>query len=221
MPWLVWRLLACLLWLLLWCGGESRLLSLVPEKASFISTLDAAARRRGCTVRNVVGRYYATQTGTTETVAGTIADAAGLEAADVGEIIAEDLAGYDGLIVCCSTWNIGADECRSGTAWDDVLDEIKGIDLVGKPVAVFGCGNSQGYGDNFCDGIEELHETFAVAGAKMVGYVDSRGYQHEESKSDKNGKFLGLPLEQANEEDMTEGRAEAWIALIKSEGMPL
>merc|ERR1711894_373289 len=171
--------------------------------------------------REAIGLFFATQTGNTETVAGIIADATGLEAADVGEISAEDLAGYDGLIVGCPTWNTGADEYRSGTAWDDLLDEIKGIDLAGKPVAVFGCGDSQGYGDNFCDGIEELHETFAAAGAKMMGYVDSKGYQHEESKSDKNGKFLGLPLDQDNEDDMTEGRVEAWIAQIKSEGMPL
>merc|ERR1719350_521956 len=182
-----------------------------------MSVVDAAARRRGCTAREAVGLFFATQTGNTETVAGIIADKAGLEAADVGEISAEDLAGYDGLIVGCPTWNTGADEYRSGTAWDDLLDEIKGIDLAGKPVAVFGCGDSQGYGDNFCDGIEELHETFAAAGAKMMGYVDASAYQHEESKSVRDGKFLGLPLDQDNEDDMTEGRIESWIAQIKSE----
>ena len=121
----------------------------------FVSTLDVASIRRGCTARNAVGLFYATQTGDAETVAGTIAGAAGLEAAAVGEISAEDLAGYDGLMVGCPTWDIGADENRYGTAWDELLlDGIKGIDLVGKPVAVFGCGDSQGYGDNFCDGID-------------------------------------------------------------------
>merc|ERR1719323_940990 len=196
-----------------------------PRTVAFAGTVaravEAAARRRGCTAREAVGLFYATQTGNTETVAGVIAEKAGVEAMDVGEISAEDLAGYDGLLVGCPTWNTGADEYRSGTAWDDLLDDIKGVDLAGKSVAVFGCGDSQGYGDNFCDGIEELHETFAAAGAKMVGYVDAKGYQHEESKSDKNGKFLGLPLDQDNEEDMTEGRVEAWIAQIKGEGMPL
>jgi flavodoxin I len=154
-------------------------------------------------------------------VAGVIAEKAGVEAMDVGEISAEDLAGYDGLLVGCPTWNTGADEYRSGTAWDDLLDDIKGVDLAGKSVAVFGCGDSQGYGDNFCDGIEELHETFAAAGAKMVGYVDASGYQHAESKSVKGDKFLGLPCDQDNEDDMTEDRVDAWIAQIKSEGMPL
>merc|ERR1712210_432300 len=159
--------------------------------------------------------------GNTETVVGTIADATGLEAADVGEISAEDLAGHGGLIVGCPTWNTGADEYRSGTAWDDLLDEIKGVDLAGKPVAVFGCGDSQGYGDNFCDGIEELHETFKAAGAKMVGYVDASGYQHSESKSVSGGKFLGLPCDEDNESDMTDGRVSSWVEQLKSEGMPL
>merc|ERR1719373_1460028 len=142
----------------------------------------AAARRRGCTAREAVGLFYATQTGNTETAAGKIAEAAGLEEGDIGDIEAADLADYDGLIVGCPTWNTGADEYRSGTAWDDLLDDIKSQDLAGKPVAVFGCGDSQGYGDNFCDGIEELHETFAAAGAKLIGYVDSSAYNHSESK---------------------------------------
>merc|ERR1712190_381313 len=129
--------------------------------------------------------------------------------------------GFDGLIVGCPTWNTDADEYRSGTAWDDLLDDIKGSDLSGKPVAVFGCGDSEAYGDNFCDGIEELHGAFEAAGAKMMGYVDSSGYQHSESKSEKNGKFLGLPLDQDNEADMTEDRAAAWVSQLKSEGMPL
>ena len=58
---------------------------------------------------------------------------------------------------------------RSGTTWDDYLDTIKESDLSGKKVAIFGCGDSQSYADNFCDGIEELHDAFAAAGASMIG----------------------------------------------------
>merc|ERR1719450_53356 len=124
----------------------------------------ALARRKARSACEAVGLLSSTQTGNTETAAGYIAEEAGLEAADVGDYSAEDLADFDGLIVGCPTWNTGADEYRSGTAWDDLLDDIKGVDLKGKPVAVFGCGDSQGYGDNFCDGIEELHDTFKAAG---------------------------------------------------------
>merc|ERR1712187_474339 len=102
----------------------------------------ALARRKARTACEAVGLLYASQTGNTETCAGYIAEAAGLEAEDVGDYGAEDLTGFDGLIVGCPTWNTGADEYRSGTAWDDLIDEIKDIDLAGKPVAIFGCGDS-------------------------------------------------------------------------------
>merc|ERR1719313_455293 len=168
-----------------------------------------------------VGLYFGTQGGNTETAAGEIASATGLEAADIADAGAGDLAGFDGLIVGAPTWNTGADEQRSGTGWDDYLEEIRGMDLGGKPVAVFGVGDSAGYGDNFCDAIEELHSTFEAAGAKMLGYVSADGYQHSESKSVTDGKFLGLPNDQDNEDDMTEGRVKAWVAQLKTEGMPL
>ncbi|MFC4290744.1 flavodoxin FldA, partial [Neobacillus cucumis] len=139
----------------------------------------------------------------------------------VGDYGAEDLAEFDGIIVGCPTWNTGADEYRSGTAWDDLIDEIKDVDLSGKPVAVFGVGDSGSYGDNFCDGIEELNSTFAAAGAKLIGYVDSSNYAHSESKSDQGGKFLGCPFDEDNESDQSEERAAAWVEQLKKEGMPL
>jgi len=181
----------------------------------------ALSRRKGRTACEAVGLLYASQTGNTETVAGYIAEAAGLEAEDVGDYGAEDLAEFDGIIVGCPTWNTGADEYRSGTAWDDLIDEIKDVDLSGKTVAVFGVGDSGSYGDNFCDGIEELNSTFAAAGAKLIGYVDSSNYAHSESKSDQGGKFLGCPFDEDNESDQSEERATAWVEQLKKEGMPL
>jgi len=160
-----------------------------------------------------VGLLYDTQTGNAEEVTG-------LDITAVDDLYASDLKGYDGLIVGCPTWNTGADEYRSGTAWDDLLEDIKGLSLSGKPVAVFGCGDSVGYGDNFCDAIEELHDTFADAGAKSIGYVAESGYTYAESKSVRNGKFLGLPLDLDNEADMSEERVADWVSQLKTEGMP-
>merc|ERR1719310_1920108 len=136
-----------------------------------------------------------------------IASETGLTAQDIGDVEAGDLAGFDGLIVGAPTWHTGADEQRTGTAWDDFFEELRGMDFCGKPVAVFGVGDQVGYGDNFCDAIEELHSTFEAAGAKMLGYTDSSGYEDfSESKSVKDGKFLGMPLDGDNEPDKTEDR---------------
>lgn len=191
-------------------GGRSAKLSLSPRQL--------AMRSKACTMARAMGLFYATQTGNTEEAAGLIAAATGLEASDYD---GEDFSELDGMIVGCPTWNTGADDMRSGTTWDEYLEAIQGYDLKGKTVAVFGCGDSQGYADNFCDGIEELHNTFQAAGAKMVGYTDASGYEYSESKSVKDGKFSGLPLDQDNEADQSEERIAAWVAQLKSEGMPL
>jgi len=205
-------------------GGDA-LVGLASERSGALRRAAFEGARAGCrgsrACMRAVGLLYATQTGNTETVAGVIAEATGLEATPIDDVDAADLAGYDGLIVGTPTWNTGADEFRSGTTWDDYLEEIAALDLKGKPVAVFGCGDSAGYGDNFCDAIEEMHSTFAKAGAKMLGQVDASGYSYSESKSVEGGKFLGLPLDQDNEDDQTEGRVSDWVAQLKSEGMPL
>jgi len=196
---------------------------------AFGTAMRLAARdgaRAGCrgdlTCVRAVGLFFGTQTGKTEDVAGRVAEAAGLEAKDIGDASAADLAGYDGIIAGLPTWNTGADTERSGTAWDEYLNDIKALDLCGKPVAIFGVGDSVGYGDNFCDGIEELHNTFQAAGAKMLGYVDAGQYEfYSESKSVKDGKFLGLAIDEDNEDDKTDARLKDWMTQIKGEGMPL
>merc|ERR1719171_2793983 len=196
---------------------------------AYASAIGWAARdgaRVGCrgslACAKAVGLFFGTQTGKTEEAATMIATETGLEAQDVGDISAADLAGFDGIIAGCPTWHTGADEQRSGTAWDDYLEEIRGLDMGGKPVAIFGMGDQAGYGDNYCDGIEELHATFEAAGAKMLGYVDASNYDmYSESKSVKDGKFLGLPLDNDNEPDMSEARVKSWVEQLKSEGMPV
>lgn len=132
-----------------------------------------------------------------------------------------DLNVYDGLIIGAPTWNTGARKNWSGTSFDGYLDEIRELDMSGTPVAVFGCGDSFERRSNFCDAIEEIHSAFKAAGAKMIGYVDASAYQHTESKSVVDDKFLGLPLDQENQVDLTEGRVEAWISQLKAEGMPI
>ncbi len=70
-----------------------------------------------------------------------------------------------------SDWNTGADEGRSGTAWDDLAQEIPNLDFAGKSVAILGLGDSAGYSDFFCDAMEELYTAFLQSGAKLIGKV--------------------------------------------------
>ena len=63
-----------------------------------------------------------------------------------------------------------------------MLTVSAGLDLKDKPVAVFGLGDSIGYGEDFCDAMEEIYSTFKATGAKMVGHWPTDGYDHEGSK---------------------------------------
>ena len=160
--------------------------------------------------------------GNTETVAGYIAAATGLEAMDIGDVSGDDLGGYDGLIVGAPTWNTGADTERSGTDWDEfIYGDLTSLDLAGKKVAVFGVGDSAGYSENFCDAMDEIATCFKGQGATIVGAVDASGYEYDESKSVDGGKFVGLACDEDNEPEQSEDRVKAWVAQIKGEGMPL
>lgn len=92
------------------------------------------------------GVFYTTQTGNTETVAGYIAEAADLEMEDIADVEDDEIEELDTLIVGAPTWHTGAETERSGTEWDTWLYEtLPDIDVKGKNVAVFGCGDQMSY----------------------------------------------------------------------------
>eukprot|EP00171_Calliarthron_tuberculosum_P010404 IDg10404t1 len=134
-----------------------------------------------------IGIFFSTATSNTTDVAELIKEKLGSEAndpQDIGDVAAAKLLEYDTLIVGAPTWNTGAEDQRSGTDWDDFLyASLPDMDLAGKSVACFGLGDAAGYGDYFCDALEELHDCFQKSGARMVGYVDPSYVEFDESKS--------------------------------------
>merc|ERR1711968_373543 len=113
-------------------------------------------------------------------------------------------------------------EQRSGTEWDSFLyDTLPSLDLSGKKVAIFGLGDQAGYGDNFCDAMGELYDLFTKQGATIVGATSTDGYDHTDTKSIRDGKFVGMPFDEDNQYDMSEDRAKSWVEQLKGEGMAL
>merc|ERR1712029_1268433 len=47
---------------------------------------------------------------------------------------------------------------------------------------------------------------------KIVGSTSTDGYDHESSKAERDGKFVGLMCDEDNQYDMSEDRAKAWVA---------
>ena len=153
---------------------------------------------------------YGSSTGTCEAIAEKIAQKLGCEAIDVQKLTADIVNNHQSLILGTSTW--GAGELQDD--WYDGLKVLQGADLSGKTIALFGCGDCESYGDTFVGGIGELFNALKTSGARFVGAVDIDGYTFGDSEAVVDGKFVGLPLDEVNEDDKTDTRIEAWIAAI-------
>merc|ERR1712003_405064 len=190
-----------------------------PAAALTVGFSRAGIRARSSIIEAKVGLIYSTTTGNTETMGGYIGSATGLEMVDIADCTVDSLMEFDGLIIGAPTWHTGADTERSVTAWDDfIYGDLTSLDLSGKKVAVFGVGDQAGYADNYCDAMDELAECFKKQGAEVIGATSTDGYDHEESKSIVDGKFIGLACDEDNQSDLSEERVTAWVAQIKSEG---
>ena len=153
---------------------------------------------------------FGSSTGTCEAIAEKIAQKLGCEAIDVQNLTADVVNNNQNLILGTSTW--GAGELQDD--WYDGLKVLQGADLSGKTIALFGCGDCESYGDTFVGGIGELFNALKTSGATFVGAVDIDGYTFGDSEAVVDGKFVGLPLDDVNEDDKTDTRIEAWIAAI-------
>ncbi|WYL92542.1 MAG: flavodoxin FldA [Gloeotrichia echinulata IR180] len=165
---------------------------------------------------NKIGLFYGTQTGKTESAAEIIRDEFGGDIVtlhDVSQADTSDFDDYQYLIIGCPTWNIG--ELQSD--WDGLYQELDDTDFTGKTVAYFGTGDQIGYADNFQDAIGILEEKISERGGKTVGYTLIYGYDFNESKALRDGKFCGLALDEDNQSDLTNERVKAWVAQLKKE----
>ena len=131
---------------------------------------------------------YGSSTGTCEAIAEKIASKLGCEALNVQDLTADVVSANKNLILGTSTW--GAGELQDD--WYDGLSTLKASDLSGKTIAIFGCGDCSSYSDTFVGGMGELYNGIKDSGAK----------------------FIGLPLDDINEDDKTDARIDAWVAAI-------
>ncbi len=61
-----------------------------------------------------------------------------------------------------------------------------------------------GYADNFQDAMGILEEKITEQGGNTLGYQSTDGYDFNESKALKNGKFVGFALDEDNQFDLTQ-----------------
>ncbi|MDR0384500.1 MAG: flavodoxin [Prevotellaceae bacterium] len=160
------------------------------------------------------GIFYGSSTGTTEKVAGIIAEKLGISPNDVHNIESNggDLSKYDFLIFGASSTGIGDLQ----DFWENFLNNtLKSADLNGKTVALFCCGDSYTYSDSFCGAMRKIYDAIKDRGCTITGNVSTDGYETDDSDAVIDDKFVGLAIDNDNEEDKTPERINAWIKLIK------
>ncbi len=162
-----------------------------------------------------IGLFFGTQTGNTETLAEAIqAEFGGTDIVtlhDVADVEVDVFNDYEYLIIGCPTWNVG--ELQSD--WEVLYEDLDSIDFNGKTVAYFGSGDQVGYADNFQDAMGILEEKISGLGGKTIGFWSTDGYDYIESKAERDGKFVGLAIDEDNQSELTEDRIKTWVAQLK------
>ncbi len=159
---------------------------------------------------------FGSTTGTTEDLARRIAAKLNVPSGDVIDVskLTENIVNeFDVLILGTSTW--GAGELQDD--WYDGVSLLKKCDLSHKYVALFGCGDSDSYSDTFCNAIGILYEELKDTNCTFCGATDTEGYTFDSSEAVVDGKFVGLPLDEVNEDSLSDERISAWTDQLKKE----
>lgn len=161
-----------------------------------------------------IGLFYGSDTGNTEVIAGLIQTKIGSNQVDLFDVYdcdPKDILKYDHLIIGLSTWHDG----QLVSAFDEIEEELKKMDFTGKKVAMFGLGDQFGYADYFIDGVGIVGEIIQKQGGTLVVDWPTDEYDYESSKADQgNGFFMGLALDEDNQDNFTDERLDSWIPKV-------
>ncbi len=157
-----------------------------------------------------IGIFYGTDGGDTEKVVEQIAEElreyVDVKIFDVAKASRNDLRRYENLIFASPTYGEG--DLQSD--WEDFLPKLSASDVAGKTIAFVGLGDQDSYGETFGEGIAHIYRKLAKR-AYVVGQTSTDGYQFESSKSVVCGKFIGLMIDEANQDNQTKERIAAWV----------
>ena len=160
-----------------------------------------------------IGVFYGSSTGDTERVALLIQDKIGSSNVVLHNIIesrVEDLNAYPFIIFGISTWGIG----KIQEDWELFLQDLKIPEMSGKKIALFGLGDQESYPDSFADALGILYDILIYSGCTIIGEWPVSGYNYANSKAERNGRFVGLVLDERNQPELTQKRIDLWLRQI-------
>jgi len=143
---------------------------------------------------------YGSDGGCTRKIAKTIATKTSGKAIDIADAEPTDMENCALLILGCPTYA------------ETHLRKLEAAELANKRVAIFGTGDQVSFPDSFVDAIGILYDVVARKGADVIGYTDPAGYDFTRSAALRDGKFVGLAIDEDNQSDETEARITAWLS---------
>lgn len=161
----------------------------------------------------MVAVIYGSSTLNTEYVSQRLVAAFGSDQADLHNVkdidpsLVED---RDGLVFVTSTWGTGDLQ----DDWELFLPRMEDLSFENKVVGLVGVGDQDNYPETFCDSIAILYELVTRNGGRVVGATDTEGYSFKKSKALREGRFVGLVLDEDNQADHTDQRIRDWVRLV-------
>jgi len=166
-----------------------------------------------------IGLFFGPLKGSVQRVAEKVKVAFGeqnIEMIPVVHADATDLDKYDKIIFGIST--VGQetwDQDFSNNDWSKFFPNIGKVDYSGKTVAIFGLGDHITYSSYFVNAMGVLAKELMENGATLVGQVDPATYEFDDSEAIINGKFIGLPIDEDFQPELTDERVTDWVKDIK------
>lgn len=155
---------------------------------------------------------YGSSGGNTESIAKRIQDLFEGEADlyNVDNVQLDEIKDYPYYILGTSTTGMGDLQ----DDWDGFLPSFSKTDLSDKTVAMFALGDSASFSSSFAESLRVLYDELNDK-AKIVGQVADEGYTYDDSTAVIDGMWVGLPIDEDNEYDMTEDRLSNWVNELK------
>ena len=160
-----------------------------------------------------IGIFYGSNTGKTAAVAEEIEfnlRKDNYEVINVADGI-ETMKDFKNLILSTPTYGVG--EVQED--WANVMPQFEKIDFTGKRVAVAGLGNQFAFGESFVGGMRVLYDAVVKNGGEVIGFTSNEGYHYEESEAVIDNQFVGLAIDENNQDDETPERVMDWVAELK------
>ena len=77
-------------------------------------------------------------------------------------------------------------------------------------------GDSASYSTSFAESMKVVFDEIQDK-VQIVGRVPDEGYTYDDSTAVIDGLWVGLPIDEDNEYDLTQERLEKWVEVLKKE----